>query len=197
MEDIRKMGFCIDMTACIGCRTCQIACKDKSGLPVGIYYRRVTSYETGRYPNPGYYHYSASCNHCTYPKCVERCPTGATYISEEDATVQYDDSICIRCRYCVNACPYGVPQYFKTENKVGKCDACLDLRKADKNPVCVDACMMRAIEWGVLEEMKEKYEQDKLTSDIAVLPSSMLTRPSVLIKPSKHAQNKDYVEVEI
>lgn len=197
MEGATKSGFYINMTACIGCRTCQIACKDKNNLPVGILYRRVKSFETGEYPAPGYYHYSYSCNHCTNPKCVDACPTGATHISEEDSTIQYDSSVCIRCQYCVKNCPYGVPQYYEAEDKIGRCDACLNLRKADKNPACVDACLMRALEWGPLEDLRRKHEAGGLTSDIAILPSSEITTPSILIKPSRNALDENPEEVGI
>ena len=69
------LGFYFDMTACIGCKTCQIACKDKNDLPLGTLYRNIESYETGEFPKPGAYHLSVSCNHCEKPACVEMCPT--------------------------------------------------------------------------------------------------------------------------
>ena len=194
--DNRKMGFYVDMTACIGCRTCQIACKDKNDLPLGVLYRRVKSYETGRFPEPGYYHYSSACNHCTNPKCIQTCPTGAMHLSE-DGTVQHNRKVCIRCQYCVRNCPYGVPQYFEGEDVIGKCDSCKNLREKDQNPACVDACLMRCLEWGELEELKKRYSGEEMTSDIAVLPSSEMTTPSVLIKPKKIALKDAFREVDI
>ena len=74
-----KLGFYFDSTLCIGCRTCQVACKDKNGLPAGISYRVVRSFETGDYPRPGFYHYSGACNHCFSPACVASCPVGAIH----------------------------------------------------------------------------------------------------------------------
>lgn len=68
-----EMGFYIDMTSCIGCHTCQIACKDAKSLEVGTLFRRVDSYETGSFPTPGWYHYSHTCNHCESPACVDAC----------------------------------------------------------------------------------------------------------------------------
>ena len=127
-------GYYFDQKACIGCRTCQIACKDKNDLEVGILFRKVLSFEVGAYPETGIYHYSGSCNHCENPACVEVCPNQAMYIDEEDGTVQHDDSKCIGCEYCVKACPYGHPQYIADLRIVHKCDGCIGLRSAGERP---------------------------------------------------------------
>ena len=193
---VKKMGFYINMAACIGCRTCQIACKDKNNLKVGILYRRVRSWETGKYPEPGYFHYSAACNHCTNPRCILTCPTKSMHFAE-DGTVRHNPKICILCQYCVRNCPYGVPQYSEKDETIGKCDSCADLRAQGFNPACVDACLMRCIEWGVLDELREKHAGEGITSDIAVLPSSATTTPSVLIRPHRNAHDENPVETEI
>ena len=105
-----RKGFYYDQSACIGCRTCQAACKNKNQLEVGTLFRQVHTFETGQYPAPKSYHYAATCNHCENPACVAVCPNAAMFIDEADGTVQHDDTKCIGCQYCVNACPYGVPQ---------------------------------------------------------------------------------------
>ena len=64
------VAFYFDMTACIGCKACQMACKDKNNLPLGVLYREVKSYEVGEYPMPGIYHTSLTCNHCVDPTCI-------------------------------------------------------------------------------------------------------------------------------
>lgn len=186
-----QKGFYLDMTSCIGCKTCQIACKDKNDLKVGTIYRRVRTFELGVFPNPRFYHYSGTCNHCANPKCVEGCPTGAMHVAE-DKTVQHNAERCIGCRYCTWNCPYAVPQYIEEIGKVGKCDGCKDLRDKGENPVCVDACVMRCIEWGDLEELKAKHAGEELTSDLPILPSSNTTKPSLLIRPKAVAKRKDY-----
>ena len=190
------MGFYYDMASCVGCRTCQIACKDKNNLEPGVIFRRVRSFETGDYPQPGYYHYSSACNHCENPKCVRTCPTKAMYIAT-DLTVQHDLSLCVRCRYCINNCPYGVPQFMEMSRHVGKCDACADLRHEGLNPVCVDACMLRCIEWGPLDELRARHCKEKPVSQIAILPSQDITTPSVLINPKPAAINTDFEEYEV
>jgi len=189
-----KLGFYFDMTACIGCRTCQIACKDKNDLKVGIIFRQTRTFETGAYPNPGVYHYSGTCNHCANPKCVEGCPTGAMHV-DADGTVQHDKAKCIGCRYCTWACPYGVPKFIKEVGKVSKCDACKEQRDKGENPVCVDACPMRALEWGDIEELKMKHGDT--VKDLPILANSAVTNPSVVIKPKALALQKDFRYKEV
>lgn len=184
-----KLGFYFDGESCIGCRTCQIACKDKNDLPIGILYRKVESFETGAFPTPGYFHHAYTCNHCMNPACVEVCPSGAMAIAE-DGTVQHDDEVCIGCKSCANACPYGIPQYIEEKEIVGKCDACADRRANGLNPACVDACSMRVLEWGVLDELKRKHSD--AVSDLPILPDSSQTGPSTIISPRAAALEAEY-----
>lgn len=190
-----RYGFYFDMSACGACKTCQIACKDKNDLKVGTIFRRVRSFELGVYPNPGLYSFSGACNHCAKPKCVEGCPTGAMHIAE-DSTVQHDKDKCIGCRYCTWACPYGAPQFIPELGKVGKCDSCKDLRDKGQNPACVDACVMRAIEWGNLDELRAKHAGKELTSDLPILAPSSIANPSLLIKPHRLAKQNNFHEKE-
>ena len=103
-----QYGFYFDMTVCAGCRTCQIACKDKNRLDVGTLFRKVDTYETGEFPNPGIYHLATACNHCDNPACVAACPTGRTVKDEATGLVVHDANIqCLGevCQLCVKACP--------------------------------------------------------------------------------------------
>lgn len=190
-----NLGFYFDMTACIGCRTCQIACKDKNNLDVGINFRSVETYQTGTFPNPSVYHYSIACNHCEDPKCVAGCPTGAMHIAE-DGTVQHDKDRCIGCKYCTWNCPYNIPQYIEEENVVGKCNTCKDLRDKGENPACVDACLMRCLKFGDLDELKKEVGPD-LVKDISILPSKDVTGPNVLIKAKTSASDPKYMKMEV
>ncbi|MBR5474133.1 MAG: 4Fe-4S binding protein, partial [Lachnospiraceae bacterium] len=100
---MEQHGFYFDMTRCIGCRTCQIACKDRWSIQAaGLRTRRVETYEVGDYPNARIYHLSVSCNHCSNPACMRSCPSGAMF-KAEDGTMRYDESLCIGCGSCVNA----------------------------------------------------------------------------------------------
>lgn len=186
-------GFYFDMTACVGCHTCQIACRDKNNLyNVSEIFRSVKTFECGKYPNPSYYHLSMSCNHCENPKCVEGCPTGAMH-KLENGIVDHDDKVCIGCRYCTWNCPYGAPIYMEELGIVGKCDMCSDLVEQGENPVCVDACLMRALKFGELDDLRAEYGADAV-SELPILPSASITNPSVLIKPSDSAGRRDFKE---
>lgn len=158
-----QVGFYVDLTRCVGCRACQIACKDKNRIMTpGTLFRRVSSWETGTFPNAHLYHTSTSCNHCTNAACVEFCPTGAMYKSE-DGAVLHDDNLCIGCGTCTSACPYEVPVLFESEGKAHKCDTCKVLRDRGGNPACVDSCAMRALDFGTVEELQRRHGADLAT----------------------------------
>lgn len=190
-----QMGFYYDAKKCSGCRACQIACKDRNDLPVGVLYRHVFTIETGSYPNPSDYNYSRTCNHCTDPQCVKNCPTGAMY-KAEDGTVRHDDDRCIGCKMCVMSCPYGVPVYLEEKGITGKCDSCAHIRELGENPPCVDACCMRALEFGDIEELKKSHE-GSTPPDIAIFPSPELTKPNTLIDSKDAMHNKDFSIVSL
>jgi len=190
-----KQGFFYNQSRCVGCKTCQIACKDKNDLPIGILFRRVSSYETGIYPKPFSYHFSATCNHCSTPACATVCPTGAMHVDEVDGTVRHDDSMCIGCQYCVGACPYGNPRYIEELMVVHKCDACVQLRNAGERPACVASCPSRALEFGQFEDLKEAYPD--AVCDLPILPNSSMTAPSLLIKPRASALFAEYRETAL
>ncbi|MBX9032413.1 4Fe-4S dicluster domain-containing protein [Gordonibacter massiliensis (ex Traore et al. 2017)] len=191
-ETVRK-GFYFNQRNCIGCKTCQVACKDKNDLDIGILFRHVTDYEVGSYPTAKVYHYAATCNHCKDPACIAVCPNAAMYIDEEDGTVQHDDEKCIDCQYCVKACPYGVPQYIESINKVHKCDACIQLRAMGEQPACVAACPMRALEFGPIDELRSAHPD--AVDAIAILPDPTQTNPSVAIDAKEVALTPNPVPV--
>jgi len=144
-----------------------------------VNFRRVYSFEGGKYPKPWIYHLSLGCNHCEHPKCAENCPTGAIYKREEDGLVVQDHEKCIGCRMCVWSCPYEGPQYIEEEGKVGKCDGCADL------VACVDACLMRAIEFGDIEELRAKYGDH---TNLKVLADFKITDPSITVNAIPEAK---------
>ena len=190
-----QYGFYFDMSKCVGCRTCQIACKDKNNLEIGAIFRRVRTFETGVFPNPGIYHLSATCNHCENPKCVEGCPTMAMH-KLDNGIVDHDAQKCIGCRYCTWNCPYEVPQFIEEKGIVRKCDMCKDLIEKGENPACVDACMMRSIKFGDLEGLRAEYGSDAV-SELPILPEASITNPALLIKPRKNAREQACVEREV
>ena len=189
------LGFYFDMTRCVGCRACQIACKDKNRLDVGTILRTAKTYSVGKFPAVKTYSYSASCNHCENPACVANCPVGAMY-KAEDGTVLHDKELCIGCQTCVNVCPYQAPQFIAAENKVTKCDACAYLRAKGMNPACVDACPSRALDFGDLDELRAKYGDD-LVSDLPILPDSSVTGANILIKVKECASSGESKELPL
>lgn len=188
-----KMGYYFNQAACSGCRACQIACKDKNNLSVGILFRHVRDFEVGTYPTARFYHHSSTCNHCENPACVAACPSGSMHVDSDDGTVQHDSSKCIGCQYCVNACPYSVPVYDEEISQAVKCDACIELRNNGEQPACVAACPMRALEFGSIDDL-EKSHPDAVRT-IAILPESSATSPCTIIDAKDAALETDYREM--
>lgn len=188
-----QLAFYLDASACTACKACQIACQDKNQLSANQVWRRVIEYSGGSWtvqegfevPNNVFaYSLSIACNHCEQPICAEVCPT--TAISKRsDGVVLIDQSKCIGCRYCEWACPYGAPRIDEAKGVMTKCTFCEDLLAQGQNPACVDACVMRAIDFGPLDELQAKYGS---VNEIEPLPASDLTHPSLVMTPHKNAQ---------
>lgn len=151
----QQLGFIHNNVDCIGCRACEIACKDKNGLPPGPRFRRVMYIEGGTYPEVFAYKVNMSCNHCAEPACLPTCPTGAIWKREKDGVVDIDSSLCIGCRKCEAACPFGAPQWDPIDKIVKKCNMCVDELDAGRKPYCVMACMMRVLDIGPIEELRD------------------------------------------
>ena len=154
--------------------------------------RRVDTFECGTYPEVAMFHLNISCNHCESPACVANCPTGAMY-KDDDGTVQHDDEKCIGCQYCVQSCPYSVPQYLEEQKMVHKCDACYVLRQNGEQPACVAACPMRALEFGVYDDLIAAHPD--AVDQIAILPDSSQTGPHTLIDARPAALENDFRKV--
>lgn len=158
-----KRTFVIDVDRCIGCRSCEIACKMENGVALGSYRCRVlTIGPTGEYPNTELHFLPLMCQQCENPYCLRVCPTGATYKRQEDGAVLIDQSICIGCGSCKNACPYGVLALNKELRVMDKCDQCQHLQEIGEQPACMKNCAGKAIYFRDLDEEEEK------TSDPAV-----------------------------
>ncbi len=186
-----QLGFYINQSKCVGCKACVVACKDKNDLEVGMNFRRVYEYEEGDYsfrgdgiiPNIKAYTFSISCNHCTSPACLPSCPTKSIIKREEDGIVIVDQEKCIGTRFCVQACPYGAPQFDLEILKMAKCDTCVNLREKGEEAVCVTACPQHAIEFGPIEELRKKYGE---VNQIKGMPNP-LTKPNIVITPHQDA----------
>jgi anaerobic dimethyl sulfoxide reductase subunit B (iron-sulfur subunit) len=147
-----QIVFCFDQSRCSGCYTCVVACKDWYDIPAGpIFLRRVIIEEKGKYPEVTVSYLSTACHHCDEPACILACPAEAISKREIDGIVIVDEELCLggeKCgRSCLIACPYGAPQFGEEPNaKMQKCDFCLERLENGKEPICVEACPMRALE---------------------------------------------------
>lgn len=192
---MKRLAFYFDSSACSGCKTCQMACKDKNNLAPGQVWRRVYEVSGGSWQKQGTawkqdvfaYNLSMSCNHCEDPICAKNCPTKALW-KREDGIVQIDQNLCIGCKYCSWVCPYGAPQFDPQKGVMGKCDLCADYIDQGKNPSCVDACPMRALDIGDYKELVEKHGAP---DHIYPLPDNSITGPSICIKAHPNANKPD------
>lgn len=177
------LGFYHNMERCIGCGACQIACKDKFDIQqAGPRPRRVDTFETGTFSKCSIFSLSIGCNHCNSPACVAVCPTGAMFKRESDGVVLHADDVCIGCQSCTEACPYKAPQYMEDMRIVIKCDSCQALREAGMNPICIDSCAQRALDFGEIEELRVKYGDD-LVSTCVAMADEEATGPNIVIRP--------------
>ena len=138
--------FHFDMTKCIGCKCCVVACNEQNGNPAEINWRRVGEIEGGWYPNTQRLHLSMGCNHCVEPSCLKCCPVDAYSKDPRTGVVLHSAETCIGCQYCTWNCSYGVPQYNPERGVVGKCDMCHNRLAEGREPACVNACPEGAIE---------------------------------------------------
>ena len=154
--------FHFDMTKCIGCKCCVVACNEQNGNPADILWRRVGEIEGGIYPDTLRHYLSMGCNHCLEPTCMTGCPVDAYSKDGPTGIVRHSADICIGCQYCTWNCSYGVPQYNPERGVVGKCDMCYGRLTQGQQPACVSACPEGAIRIETIRtaEWREEYRAD-------------------------------------
>ncbi len=177
-------GWYFDQTRCTSCFTCIVACKDWHSVPEGpASWIRVKALEEGLYPDLHLSFLVQPCYHCAKPACLEICPVQAIQKREDNGLVVVDREVCIgkdRCGLCSQACPYDAPQFGAEENaKMQKCDLCSERLRQGKKPICVNACPMRALDAGPMEELTRRYGGGKEAQGFAY--SSKL-EPAILFK---------------
>ena len=162
--------FHFDMTRCIGCKCCVVACNEQNGNPAAINWRRVGELEGGHYPSVQRYHLSMGCNHCLEPSCLIGCPVEAYHKDPRTGVVIHNADACIGCQYCTWNCSYGVPQYNPERGVVGKCDLCHNRIADNMAPACVAACPEGAIAVEIVDVAK--WRRDYLSANAPGLPSA-------------------------
>ena len=171
-------GFFTDTTLCIGCKACEVACKQWNQLPddgfnfTGLSYdntghlggstwRHVAFVEEPRAADGGFTSWlmmSDVCKHCARAGCLEACPTGAI-TRTEFGSVYVQPEICNGCGYCVSACPFGVVDRREDDGRAWKCTLCYDRLKADLTPACAKACPTESIQYGDLVQLRVKARE--------------------------------------
>jgi formate dehydrogenase iron-sulfur subunit len=173
------VGFYTDTSICIGCKACEVACKEWNQLPGNAPQFRDTFDNTGQLDAQNWRHvafydkvpespsvagngqawlmFSDVCKHCKQASCMEVCPTGAIIRTEFD-TVFIQQDVCNGCRYCIAACPFGVIGFNENTGTVHKCTFCYDRLQAGKTPACAQACPTQSIQFGPLSEMQKKAD---------------------------------------
>ena len=184
MSDEARVGFFTDTTLCIGCKACEVACKEWNGVPEDGLNFLGTSYDnTGELGANSWRHVafieqknpvqvegdgasgdmrwlmsSDVCKHCTHAACLDVCPTGALFRTEFGTVVVQDD-VCNGCGYCVPACPFGVIDRREHDGRAWKCTLSYDRLGADLEPACAKACPTQSIQFGRLDDLRERAQQ--------------------------------------
>jgi formate dehydrogenase iron-sulfur subunit len=181
-----RMGFFTDTSVCIGCKACEVACKEWNSVPedglnwtgmshdnsVGLgadTWRHVAfieqrspigAHQSNFQREDDSFRWLMSsdvCKHCTHAACLDVCPTGAIFRTEFGTVVVQAD-ICNGCGYCVPACPYGVLDKRQDDGRIFKCTLCYDRLEVGQEPACAKACPTDSIQFGELEELRVRAD---------------------------------------
>lgn len=163
---LKSKALLIDITKCVGCRECARACAEANHLPEeeatelsATHYTVVQAY------NNDQTYVRRLCMHCNQPTCVSACLVGA-FTKTDTGAVVYDESKCIGCRYCMQACPFEVPRYEwgSLTPRVQKCRMCYERVKEGRPTACAEACPVGATSFGdrddLIREARKRIEED-------------------------------------
>jgi formate dehydrogenase iron-sulfur subunit len=183
-----RMGFFTDTSVCIGCKACEVACKEWNALPAdglvltGMSYDNTQGLGASTWRHVAFIEQPATtsgaqasaaagggdgmrwlmssdvCKHCTEAACLDVCPTGAL-MRTEFGTVVVQDDVCNGCGYCVSACPFGVIDRREIDGGAHKCTLCYDRLGDGLTPACAKACPTESIQFGPLDELRELAQQ--------------------------------------
>ncbi|MDQ1355805.1 MAG: formate dehydrogenase iron-sulfur subunit [Acidimicrobiaceae bacterium] len=179
-----RMGFFTDTSICIGCKACEVACKEWNHVPsdglsfTGMSYdnsarlsadtwrhvafieqrKPLASQEPGQSGDLRWLMASDVCKHCTHAACLDVCPTGSLFRTEFGTVVVQED-VCNGCGYCIPACPYGVIDQRQGDGRAWKCTLCYDRVSVGMQPACAQACPTESIQFGPLDELRARAER--------------------------------------
>jgi formate dehydrogenase iron-sulfur subunit len=184
-----RMGFFTDTSVCIGCKACEVACKEWNAIPedgmvwTGMSYDNTKSLGADSWRHVAFIEQtkplagqvtggslggqaegvrwlmaSDVCKHCTEAACLDVCPTGSLFRTEFGTVVVQED-ICNGCGYCVSACPYGVIDTRPGDGRAWKCTLCYDRISVGQEPACAKACPTDSIQFGPLDELRERADR--------------------------------------
>jgi formate dehydrogenase iron-sulfur subunit len=185
----KRVGFFTDTSVCIGCKACEVACKEWNGIPddgggfTGMSYDNTVGLGADTWRHVQFIEQSPPvpvgdgdgdgaagtadamefrwlmssdvCKHCTHAACLDVCPTGALFRTEFGTVVVQED-ICNGCGYCVPACPFGVIDKREDDGLMHKCTMCYDRLDVGQEPACAKSCPTDAIQFGELDELRER-----------------------------------------
>jgi formate dehydrogenase iron-sulfur subunit len=161
-------GFFTDTTVCIGCKACEVACKQWNQLPddgfvfSGLSYDNTIQLGAATWRHVAFVEQSDRwlmmsdvCKHCARAGCLEACPTGAIVRTEFDSVYVQPD-VCNGCGYCVVSCPFGVIDRLEADGRAWKCTMCYDRQRDNLEPACAKACPTDSIQFGELDDLRAK-----------------------------------------
>ncbi|MGD8188493.1 4Fe-4S dicluster domain-containing protein [Brevibacillus ginsengisoli] len=184
----KQLGFLVDTQKCIGCRTCEFACRNERNRK-DTSRRKVVSISRNDENIFGYL--SIACNHCQNPACMSVCPN-ACLKKSRDGIVLLDSSKCSGCKLCVNACPFHAIAINPDTGKADKCDFCIEKQRVGELPACVSSCIVGAISViDINSNQSSGYQK-------AILAYQMksITCPSIRFKEKKSQLQRFWVQDE-
>ncbi len=183
---VTRLGFLLDSDSCIGCHACTVACKSEHDVPLGVNRTWVKYIETGSFPNVSRHFSVMRCNQCDDAPCMEICPTSALFRAD-NGVVDFDDSNCIGCKACMNACPYDALFINPETNTAQKCNFCNHRVEVGLEPSCVVVCPTEAIVVGDLDDPLSKISKMVAREDVAVRAPEQNTSPKVYYRGADQA----------
>jgi formate dehydrogenase iron-sulfur subunit len=172
-RQLTEVAKLIDVSKCIGCKACQVAClewndlTEQVGFNHGVYdnpldltpdsftVMRFTEWVNPESQNLEFLIRKDGCMHCQDPGCLKACPAPGAIVQYSNGIVDFVHENCIGCGYCVKGCPFNIPRISKVDNKAYKCTLCSDRVAVGLGPACQKACPTQAIVFGTKDEMKK------------------------------------------